>query len=129
MAYFRLFKTGCSRLFRSRDSKSIPNLLRIVMCATGGSAVMKSQKDDHLSFIAGMGSSQIREVRKWSVTNWKKWRNGNSTYPKPSRGNPETYVRLREQARVQLESRVQRRPIHEVLELKPDFGLYKLPAI
>ena len=46
---------------------------------------------------------------------------------KPSKGTPETYVRLREQARVQFESRVQRLPIHEVLELKPDFGLYKLP--
>src|SRR6185436_13754236 len=86
------------------------------------------RKDDHLSFIAGMGSAQIREVRKWEIDRLEEMAAlAIPLIQNPSKGRPETYVRLREQARVQFESRVQRRPIHEILELKPDFGLYQLP--
>ena len=46
----------------------------------------------------------------------------------PSRGAVETYIRLREQARVQLEGRINGQPVHELLlPIEVDQGLARLP--
>ncbi len=50
-----------------------------------------------------------------------------STPFKPTRGASETYVRFREQARVQLESRLTGKPVYEYLEVVEDRGLFRLP--
>jgi hypothetical protein len=48
---------------------------------------------------------------------------------RPRRGSEETYIRLREQARVQLEGRIKGEPIHELLlPIETDQGLARLPA-
>jgi uncharacterized protein len=75
-----------------------------------------------------MGRSQIREVREWNVNTLEAL----ATLPlpltqKPLKGSIETFTKLREQARVQLASRVTRTPVYELLELQADFGLYRLP--
>jgi uncharacterized protein len=47
----------------------------------------------------------------------------------PKRGAEETYIRLREQARVQLEGRITRKPVHELLKpIEAGQGLARLPA-
>src|SRR4029450_281397 len=46
----------------------------------------------------------------------------------PRRGSSETYVRIYEQARVQLLGRKQKRPVHELLPISSDHGLSRLPA-
>src|SRR5262249_37067092 len=46
----------------------------------------------------------------------------------PGRGAAETYLRVREQARVQLEGRIQQAPVHELLPIEQDQGLARLPA-
>ena len=47
----------------------------------------------------------------------------------PRRGSEETYIRLREQARVQLEGRIKGEPVHELLlPIEADQGLARLPA-
>lgn len=86
------------------------------------------RKDDHLSFIAGMGSSQIKEMKFQGVNTLKKM----SEIPlplafKPNKGSKETFTKLREQARVQVESRTLNRPIYEILEIKEGTGFYNLP--
>ncbi|HKW15020.1 MAG TPA: TM0106 family RecB-like putative nuclease, partial [Candidatus Krumholzibacteria bacterium] len=47
--------------------------------------------------------------------------------PKPARGSMEGYARVRDQARVQLEGREQKKPVHEMLPVKPGEGLTRLP--
>jgi predicted RecB family nuclease len=84
--------------------------------------------DDHLGFIAGMGNSQIKEVRTHDVNTLEAM----SEMPlpinfKPSRGSVITYTKLREQARLQNESRTQKRPVYETLPLIPGAGFFKLP--
>lgn len=86
------------------------------------------RKDDHLSFIAGMGSSQIKEVKHHKVTTLQ----GMSEIPlpipfTPKKGSKETLTKLREQARVQKESRDLQKPIYEVIALKENTGFYNLP--
>ncbi len=45
----------------------------------------------------------------------------------PARGAKDTYERLREQARLQLEARTANRPVYELLPIDPAFGLARLP--
>lgn len=44
------------------------------------------------------------------------------------RGAIETYIRVREQARLQLAGRTQGTPVHELLPITPDQGFARLPA-
>ncbi|MGQ7868789.1 TM0106 family RecB-like putative nuclease [Sunxiuqinia sp. sy24] len=88
------------------------------------------RNDDHLTFVAGMGSSQIKEFKLHDVDTLEKLANLDLPVPfDPSKGVKETYNKLREQARVQNESRhAGGKPIYETLEIKEDKGLNKLPA-
>jgi uncharacterized protein len=86
------------------------------------------REDDHLSFIAGMGTSQIKEVKQHGITTLQAMSEMPLPIPfKPAKGSKETYTKLREQARVQNESRTAQKPIYEVLELIENTGFYNLP--
>lgn len=86
------------------------------------------RKDDHLSFIAGMGASQIKEVKQHGVTTLLAMSEVALPIPfKPNKGSKETFAKLREQARVQNETRMVQKPIYELLELKENTGFYNLP--
>jgi uncharacterized protein len=87
------------------------------------------RKDDHLSFVAGIGRLQTRELQARQVRTLEalaaeplplSW--------KPARGAVETYERAREQARVQREGRVSGRVLYELLPSLPGSGLERLPA-
>lgn len=85
--------------------------------------------DDHLGFIAGMGTSQIKEMRKQGVNTLEAM--SNVPLPiqfTPTKGSKETFKKLREQARIQNESRIQNRPKYELLELQNNSGLANLPT-
>lgn len=88
----------------------------------------RRRKDDHLTFVAGMGSSQTREVKNWEVNTLKAM----ATLPlpisfEPSRGSVQTYTKLREQARVQLQAREERKNIYEILPVQEQIGFNQLP--
>ena len=86
------------------------------------------REDDHLSFIAGMGTSQIKEVKQQGITTLQTMSEMPLPIPfKPTKGSKETFAKLREQARVQNESRTAQKPIYEVLELIENTGFYNLP--
>lgn len=88
----------------------------------------RRRNDDHLSFVAGISKLQIGELHKWGVDTLAQL--ANMPMPletKPDRGSPDTYERVREQARLQLEYRSQGKPVHELLALDPPCGLYRLP--
>lgn len=86
------------------------------------------RKDDHLSFIAGMGTSQIKEVKLHGITTLKVMSELPLPIPfKPNKGSKETFTKLREQARVQNETRTTQKPIYELLDLIENTGFYNLP--
>jgi uncharacterized protein len=85
--------------------------------------------DDHLGFVAGLSRMQMRELQSRHIDTLAtlavepvplEW--------KPDRGAKDGYVRVREQARVQLEGRTESRSIHELLPFEPGQGLARLPA-
>jgi uncharacterized protein len=88
----------------------------------------RRRDDDHLTFIAGMGNTQIKEVKKWNVTTLKSMANLPSPLPyKPDRGNVQTFEKLSHQANLQLQWRITNRPVFEILPLEADLGFYQLP--
>jgi predicted RecB family nuclease len=87
------------------------------------------RSDDHLSLVAGISRLQIREFESAGVITLAQL--GALPFPLPfvpRRGAAETYLRVRNQARVQFEGRILQAPVHELLPIEPDHGLTRLPA-
>lgn len=89
----------------------------------------RRRADDHLSLVAGISRLQTRELEAAGVTTLAQL--GGLPLPlplTPRRGAIETYVRVREQARLQVEGRVRGAPTHELLlPIASDQGLARLP--
>jgi predicted RecB family nuclease len=84
--------------------------------------------DDHLSFIAGIAATQMRELRDRGIETMAAL--GGLPLPldfRPERGSASSFERLREQARIQCEGRDAGRTLYELLPLAPGFGLSRLP--
>ena len=89
----------------------------------------KRRADDHLSLVASISRMQTRELEERHIATLA--RLAVEPVPiawKPMRGAREGYGRVREQARVQLAGRTERRPLHELLPIEPGRGLSCLPA-
>lgn len=84
--------------------------------------------DDHLSLVAGISKAQIAELEGRGVETLAALAKlAFPLDPKPARGAMESYERVHEQARVQLEGRRQERPVYELLPAEEGFGLSLLP--
>lgn len=84
--------------------------------------------DDHLCLVAGISRLQINELRSWGVATLTAL--AELPLPlerRPSRGAVETYERVREQARVQLEGRRAGSPVYELLPVTEGRGFWRLP--
>ena len=86
------------------------------------------RRDDHLSFVAGLARLQEKQLGNWDVKTVAEL----AVLPlplreRPERGSAEGYVRIREQARVQVDGRTRKTPVHEVLTLNADHGFCLLP--
>ena len=89
----------------------------------------RRRKDDHLCLVAGISKLQINEFHDWGVATLADL--AELPLPlarKPARGAEDTYVRAREQARVQLEGRRSGTPVYELLPVIEAQGLCRLPA-
>lgn len=130
MAYFRLMRKKILLAISQENEITYPHPVELCeICKWWPVCNDRRRKDDHLGFIAGMGSSQTREVKTWGVTTLQSM--GTLALPitfTPSRGNVQTYTKLREQARVQLQAREEKRNIHEILPLQEEMGFHTLPA-
>ncbi len=87
------------------------------------------RKDDHLTFVAGMGKPQMMEFRLNEVETLEQLATLDIPLPfTPAKGTKETYHKLREQARIQNESRInEHKPLYETLDFEEGKGLNKLP--
>lgn len=129
MAYFNLVQKKLLLAINNENSNTYPDpVVQCDICRWWTICNQRRRDDDHLSFVAGLGSSQMQEIRKWGVNKLEAL----ASLPmpltnKPTRGSVETYSKLREQARLQLQSRIENKPIYELLSLQEEQGFYKLP--
>src|SRR5713226_1588596 len=97
-------------------------------CRWNRTCESKRREDDHLSLVAGASRSQRRELEENGVARLEalaqvalpiSWR--------PRRGSVEGLTKIREQARVQYESRAAAKPVYELLPPELERGLALLP--
>jgi predicted RecB family nuclease len=84
--------------------------------------------DDHLSLVAGISKLQRKQLGIWETTTVADL----AAFPvpflhRPVHGSRESYLRVREQARVQVAGRESGGPVHEVLQITDEHGLSLLP--
>lgn len=88
----------------------------------------KWRADDHLSLVAGISKSQIRELRRHDVLTVAALATVPLPLPwKPERGSAQSLERMREQARLQIQGRASGTVVYETLLPQPGFGLACLP--
>lgn len=98
------------------------------VCRWWSACDRRRREDDHLSLVAGISRTQRRELAVWGVDTLAEL----AALPipltqRPRRGAKESYERIREQARVQLEGRQRQEPVFELLPREPGRGLGMLP--
>src|SRR5262249_1992214 len=131
----------CRLMRRHLETKSLRDPGRLVdadypepvehcdICRWWRACDKRRRDDDHLSLVAGISRLQRRELESAGVSTLAQL--GTLPVPLPfvpGRGAAETYLRVREQARVQLEGRIQQAPVHELLPIEQVQGLAGLPA-
>jgi predicted RecB family nuclease len=88
----------------------------------------RRRRDDHLSFVHGLGRHHLKELGGRGIATLAAL--AAEPVPlawKPLRGSVDVFVRMREQARLQVEQRDRREPVFECLPVDPGFGLCALP--
>ncbi len=132
-AYFRLVQMQLDRTTRETpaniEAANYPEPVEhCEVCRWWQVCDRRRRSDDHLSLVAGISRLQRRELATVGVQTVA----GLAALPlpltlKPRRGAVETYVRSREQARMQVEGRAAGAPRHELLPIEPNQGLARLP--
>lgn len=140
-AYFRLIRARLDEAARSDDEAlAAANYPEPVdhcdICPWTAQCGARRRADDHLSLVAGISRTQRRELTAHNVMTMAALA-GMPVAPmpfRPTRGAAETYARVREQARVQVEARtngglvVEFFPVAPPGEGVPAEGLCRLPA-
>ncbi|MCK4570393.1 TM0106 family RecB-like putative nuclease [Candidatus Bipolaricaulota bacterium] len=132
MAYYRLVR---SRLLETvgagawSGSETYPDPCeQCDICRWWHVCDTRRHDDDHLSLVANISKRQIVELQELEIDTLESLATVQlPLVPTPAHGAPETYERVHHQARVQLEGRTKGQPIHELLPLEDDFGLFRLP--
>lgn len=97
-------------------------------CRYWSSCDQKRRADDHLSLVAGLSNRQRRELATWNISTLTQLAQLPLPFEHtPSRGSINSFVRVREQARVQLEARQSEQPVYELLPREANRGLARLP--
>src|SRR5690606_17681398 len=85
--------------------------------------------DDHLTFVAGMGKNQTFELASQNVNKLASLASLPNPVPfVPEKGSISTYNKLRDQAKIQFDSREQGfKPLYEILPIDEGKGFFNIP--
>ncbi len=98
------------------------------ICRWRESCDKRRRDDDHLCLVAGISKLQINELSRHGITTVQKLAALPLPLPwKPERGSANSYGRVCEQARIQVEARKSGECKFELLPVKNGFGLTCLP--
>lgn len=129
-AYHRQVRSGFVATFGNPEpAQTYPDpVSNCDVCSWSSRCAKQRRDDDHLCLVAGISSAHIAELKDHGVTTATQL----SELPlpltwKPERGSTESLVRVREQARVQIETRNSGELRFEMLAPVTGFGLNCLP--
>jgi uncharacterized protein len=130
-AYYRYIKKHlitATQKFSGPDSTYPQPCAYCQICNWWENCNKRLRQDDHLSYVAGLGKNHRSELTMQAVKTMKELAEIPFPIPfKPNRGSIETYERLRNQARVQVEARTSGKPVYEFLDITTERGFFKLP--
>ena len=132
-AYFRFVRAGLDEATGEDDealaAANYPEPVDLCdVCVWAARCAQRRRKDDHLSLVAGISRTQRRELTERGVPTLTAL----ASMPirpmtfRPKRGAAESYERVREQGRVQLEAR-SKGLVFELLPVAEGEGLSRLP--
>lgn len=132
-AYFRWVRAGLETTsqgdFEALLAKTYPEPCdHCDVCPWASRCAERRRQDDHLSLVAGISRLQRRELVEREVHTLQAL--AELPLPlgfKPKHGAAKSYEKVREQARLQLESRGKEIPSFELVEVVADEGLCLLP--
>ncbi len=130
-AYYRRVKRGLERFLddgASGNTYPDPNE-HCGLCAWRVPCDARRRADDHLCLVANITKIQMNELRGREVSTLAAL--AEVPLPlawKPDRGSEASYERIREQARIQVQGRVEGKALYETLPISKDLGLSALPA-
>lgn len=130
-AYYRWVKMQLERAAERMDggSQTYPEPTpHCPVCRWWPECDARRRRDDHLSLVAGISRLQRKQLDAWETNTVNELaRLPLPLQRRPDHGSKEGYVRVREQARVQVAGRNQSLPVHELLEIVEGRGLSRLP--
>lgn len=130
-AYYRLLKSSLLKSTNVKDTSTLTYpepCAHCEICRWWKVCDQKRRSDDHLSLVAGLSNSHSKEIQKWDISKVEAFSKIELPLKfKPTRGAKQTYEKLREQARVQVDSREKGIPQFEVLPIQIGQGLSILP--
>lgn len=127
-AYYRLVKKSFEVYLKETNSQTYPYpVAHCDYCRWWKVCDDKRRADDHLSLVAGMRSLQIVELERQNVTKLEQFAKAEKPLPeRPERGNKQTYIKIHNQAKVQLRGRKEGL-VYEYLDYEAEKGLARLP--
>jgi uncharacterized protein len=129
MAFYRLMKNKMMKAISMHEDVIYPEPVpHCDICKWWERCNERRRKDDHLTFIAGIGKNQIRELQIQNIATLEETAHlHNGALFKPGKGSADTYKRLAYQASLQVTWRTTKLPVFEMLPLEEDCGFFKLP--
>ena len=129
-AYFRKVRRGLLSAIDDRaPEETYPNPIEhCEICRWQAICDKRRRDDDHLCLVAGISKLQINELKQREISTLQ----GLAAMPlpldwKPERASADSYVRIREQARIVVEARESGKGKFELLSVERGFGLTRLP--
>ncbi|HTF61706.1 MAG TPA: TM0106 family RecB-like putative nuclease [Edaphobacter sp.] len=130
-AYYRSIKVS---LERAVNLEAIPTATypepveHCDVCAWFSNCDVHRRRDDHLSLVAGLSKLHRKQLNVWNIQALADL----AVMPIPLQQRPkyssaESLIRVREQARIQVDGRDHNKPIHELLTVCEDHGFCGLP--
>jgi len=128
-AYYRHVRSSLERAVASPTEGTYPEPIEHCdICRWRNHCDERRRADDHLSLIAGISRSQAGELERRGVSTMAALAAVPLPMPwRPDRGAVQSYEKIREQARIQVEGRAQGAVVYEALPQIAGFGLSRLP--
>lgn len=130
-AYYRRVKSSLEQMaIGSENSETYPDPKEHCdICRWHFECDEKRREDDHLCLVAGITKIQINELKRRETDTTSELAVLPLPIPwKPDRGSAHSYTRIREQARLQVEVRKNKKQAFEILPVEAGFGFNCLPS-
>jgi uncharacterized protein len=129
-SYYRYMKSQFQKTMDSEIEDIYPlPVSKCDTCRWWKECDKKWHLDDHLTLIAGIRSTQIKELTLQEINTLADYAKENKPYKKlPEHGSAETYDKIHEQAKIQLRGRIESNLLIELLSVEPLRGLNRLPV-